>query len=354
MASFEQLFGCIAQVAGSAPGRVNLLGEHTDYNEGLVLPLAIPRHTRVEIAPSRDGQNRFHSMQLDSSVSYAQGDEAPEGFGLYLHGCIQVLRSHGHAVPALLVRVDSNVPIGAGLSSSAALEVATLRALRSMLALRLDDEQIAHLAHEAETRYAGVNCGILDQMACSLAATDRMLYLDTRSLDRRLLPLPAGTALLIIDSGQSRSLSGSGYNQRRAECEQAAGLLGVASLRELEGSPPPERLPPSLLRRVRHVLTENERVRRVLEGVDAHAFGALMNASHHSLSVDYQVSTPALDQLVAALQADVDVFGAKLTGAGFGGACVALVRAGHGAAAAARVLASYGVTHPGARLLIAG
>jgi galactokinase len=353
MASFEELFGCVAQVAGSAPGRVNLLGEHTDYNQGLVLPLAIPRHTRVEIAPSRDRYNRFHSIQHDCSVSYAEGDDAPVGFGLYLHGCIQVLRSRGHAVPALLVRVDSNVPIGAGLSSSAALEVATLRALRSMLALRLDNEQIAHLAHEAETRYAGVNCGILDQMACSLAAPDRMLYLDTRSLERRLLPLPAGAALLIIDSGQSRSLAGSGYNQRRAECEQAAALLGVASLRELEGRPPPQ-LPPALLPRVRHVLTENERVRRAINGVDAPAFGELMNASHHSLSADYQVSTPALDQLADALQADVDVFGAKLTGAGFGGACVALVRAGRGEAAAARVMAAFRASHPAAAVLIAG
>lgn len=354
MPGFVELFGRAAQAAGRAPGRVNLLGEHTDYNQGLVLPIAIPRSVTVEIARSADGRHRFHSVQLGDEISYEDGGEAPDGFARYLYGCIEALRGRGHAVPPVLARVDSDVPIGAGLSSSAALEVAMLRALRTLLGIDIDDEQVALLAHEAENEYAGVRCGVLDQMASSLAGTDRMLYLDTRSLERRLLPLPAGAEILVLDSGESRSLAGSGYNERRAECERAAALLGLASLRDLEGAADARQLPPPLDRRARHVVTENERVRAAARGLDAEAFGALMEASHASLSADYEVSTPALDELAAALQAQTGVFGAKLTGAGFGGACVALVRSGRGAAIAVDVMSSYGLAHPGAAVLITG
>ncbi len=354
MQSFEQLFGRPAGASATAPGRVNLLGEHTDYNQGLVLPLAIPRHVHVEVAIAGDGFNRFHSVQLQETVSYPEGRAPPKGFACYLYGCIEALRARGRPVPAIHARVDSDVPIGSGLSSSAALEVATLRALRALLQMDIDDEQIAYLAHEAETRYVGVNCGILDQMACSLAGTDRMLYLDTQSLERRLLPLPDGATLLIIDSGMSRSLASSGYNQRRAECERAAAQLGLASLRDLTELPAPGRLDEMLHRRVRHVFTENERVRRAVRGVDAEVFGALMNESHASLSADYEVSTPQLDALAAGMQADADVFGAKLTGAGFGGACVALVREGRAARAGDRITGALGARLPSARVLLAG
>jgi galactokinase len=352
MPRFDQLFGRAPQATARAPGRVNLLGEHTDYNLGLVLPLAIPRHVTVEIARSTDGWHRLHSVQLDSTVEWRAGRPAPDGFANYVYGCIEVLRGRGQPVPAVLARVDSDVPIGAGLSSSAALEVALLRALRSLLNLAIDDEQIARVAHEAENHFAGVRCGILDQMASSLAATDRMLYLDTRSLERRLLPLPADAALLIVDSGQPRSLAASGYNQRRAECERAAGLLGLASLRDMTTPDAAGRLPPPLDRRARHVFSENARVRRAADGVDAAAFGALMNDSHASLSADYQVSTPVLDELAVALQADTEVFGAKLTGAGFGGACVALVRPGRSAEVAARVMSGFGAVHREATVLL--
>ena len=354
MDAFHRIFGQSPQASGRAPGRVNLLGEHTDYNLGLVMPLAIPRHVCVQVARSPDGRHRFHSVQLQQDVEYQDGQPAPQGFALYLQGCIEALRSSGQAVPTLCVHVDSDVPIGAGLSSSAALEVAMLRALRELLALSIDDEAIARLAHLAETRYAGVNCGILDQMACSLADTDRMLFLDTQSMQRRLVPLPADATVLIIDSGQSRSLAGSGYNQRRAECEEAARLLGLASLRELQQVPAEGTLPANLHRRARHVFTENARVSAAAAGIDAARFGELMNASHASLSVDYEVSTPALDALAGALQADPDVYGAKLTGAGFGGACVALVKSGRSRAAAERVMAAFAPVHPRAAVLITG
>ena len=290
VSAFQKLFGVPAQASARAPGRVNLLGEHTDYNQGLVLPLAIARHASIDLAPSRDGWHRFHSLQMDSTVAYRDGQEAPQGFARYLHGCIEVLRSWGHEVPSLLACVDSTVPIGAGLSSSAALEVAMLRALRQLLRLVVDDEQIAHFAHEAETRYAGVRCGILDQMASSLADTDRMLYLDTRSLERRLLPLPDGVALLIMDSGEPRALAASGYNQRRAECERAASLLGIASLRDLASTAQASLLPPPLDRRVRHVLTENERVRLATADDDAPVGGTQGRGRCDARSADEPVA----------------------------------------------------------------
>jgi galactokinase len=216
--------------------------------------------------------------------------------------------------------------MGVGLSSSAALEVATLRALRELTHQPLDDVRIAQLAQRAEIEHAGVRCGIMDQMAASLADTERALLLDTRTLERRLVPLPPDSAVLVLDSGIARTLAGSGYNERRAECEAAARLLGVASLRDVHDPAAVARLPAPLRRRARHVVSENARVLDAVACGDAIAFGRLMNASHTSLRDDYEVSVPPLDRLVALLQAQPGVYGARLTGAGFGGACVALCR----------------------------
>jgi galactokinase len=233
------------------------------------------------------------------------------------------------------------VPVGAGLSSSAALEVATLRALDGLLGLGLDPEEVAHLAHQAEVEFAGVSCGIMDQMACSLGRMDRMLFLDTMTLERSLLPLPAGSELLVMHSGVPRSLADSDYNRRRAECEAAAAMLGVRSLRMVDDLVAVDRLPSPLRERARHVVTENRRVQAAINA-DAAAFGGLMTQSHVSLRDDYAVSIPAMDALVAALQQEPGVFGARLTGAGFGGCCVALVRQGTAAATGYRVASCFG------------
>jgi galactokinase len=245
------------------------------------------------------------------------------------------------------------VPIGVGLSSSAALEVATLRALRQLLGLALDDVEIARLAQRAEVEFTGVHCGIMDQMAASLADPSHMLFLDTRSLERRLLPLPAGSEILVLDSGVPRALAASGYNRRRSECEEAARQLGVAALRDVADPAAVESLPEPLRRRARHVVTEN---RRVLDAIEAHGpkpFGLLMDASHRSLSVDYEVSTAELDLLVELLRQCREVHGARLTGAGFGGACVALCRSGSAKAVGKRVLERYRKSgHRGGRLLV--
>lgn len=221
----------------------------------------------------------------------------------------------------------SDVPVGAGLSSSAALEVATIRAIDALLGLGLAPDEVASLAHNAEVEHAGVACGVMDQIACSIGEPGLMLFLDTMTMERRLVPLPKGTEVLVVNSGVPRALAGTQYNQRRAECETAAAMLGVPSLRRVGDPSAVEQLPSPLKERARHVVTENARVLAAIDA-DAEEFGALMTASHASLRGDYAVSVPAIDELVAALQRRPGVFGARLTGAGFGGCCVALVAAG--------------------------
>ncbi len=352
MMDFQQIFGKTPEMQASAPGRVNLLGEHTDYNDGFVLPTAIPQRTTVNLGFSKDGQHHFYSQELDERVSISDNEHTPPGFASYILGCIRLLQQEGQAIPPLNLHVSSSVPMGSGLSSSAALEVATLRGVRSLLNLDLDDVRIAEIAQQAEIQYAGVNCGIMDQMASSLADTDSMLFLDTRSLERHVIPFPAGAEVLVIDSGVPRTLATSGYNQRRAECEEAARSLGVKALRDISDPQAVENLPEPQRRRARHVVTEDNRVLEVLQGVSAQRFGELMNASHASLRDDYEVSVPALDTLVAILQETPGVFGARLTGAGFGGACVALVEAGKAGAIAQNVLERYNNAGNTGRILV--
>lgn len=362
---FQQVFNAAPQTQASAPGRVNMLGEHTDYNDGFVLPTAIPQQTTVYLGASSDEQHHFYAAELEEWANVSSADPTPQGFARYLYGCIKVLDAINGKLPPLNVLVESTVPIGCGLSSSAALEIAMLRGLRSLLHnhlapindvpfdnLQLDDVQLAKLGQQAEIQYAGVQCGIMDQMASSLADTDHMLFLDTRTLDRQLLPFPKDTEILVIDSGVPRTLADSGYNQRRAECEEAAKRLGVPALRDITDPNAVAELPEPLRNRSRHVITENNRVLRVLDGVSAQEFGELMNASHASLRDDYEVSVPALDTLVDLLQQTSGVFGARLTGAGFGGACVALVKAGDANAIAHHVLDQYHQRGYRGRLLV--
>jgi galactokinase len=339
--SFSDVFGREAEVHAHAPGRVNLLGEHTDYNDGFVLPTTIPQLTRVACARSPDARFRFYAANLEEGVEYEDEGPPPQGFAAYVFGCIEVLRLSGFTVPPVLMHITSDVPMGSGLSSSAALEVASLRALRELLQLRFDDVELAKLAQRAEIDYAGVRCGILDQMATSLGDEDHMLFLDTRTLERRLLPLPERSELIVIDSGIPRSLANSGYNARRAECEAAARMLGVSALRDEPTTARSEGLPAPLNKRARHVITENARVLTAAKGIPAAEFGKLMNASHASLRDDYEVSVPPLDLLVSLLQERSEVHGARLTGAGFGGACVALAQSGSATDVKAHVLEAY-------------
>jgi galactokinase len=341
MSSFEQVFGGRPAVVGRAPGRVNLLGDHTDYNDGYVLPIAIDQMTAVSVRPSNTGKYALHADALDSTVRFTLDQPPVEHFATYVFGCLLEARAAGVETPPLDIHVRSDVPMGVGLSSSAALEVATLRALRELTGAPLDDVRLAQLAQRAEIQYAGVRCGIMDQMASSLAGTHSALFLDTRTLERRLVPLPPASAVLVLDSGVSRSLASSGYNQRRAECEEAARRLGVTALRDVSDISALHVLPGPLRRRARHVVTENARVLRAARCTSAEEFGSLMNASHTSLRDDYEVSTLELDRLVALLQAHPHTYGARLTGAGFGGACVALCHTGTLDEIAGEVLQSY-------------
>jgi len=340
------------QAVADAPGRVNLLGEHTDYNDGFVLPVAITQRTRVTMEVIEGDTVEVHARELGETVRFRLGEPPSDHFASYVYGCLMLVKERGAQVPGLRIEVSSEVPMGVGLSSSAALEVATLRCLRTLLSLDLDDVVIAQLAQRAEIEYANVRCGIMDQMASSLAATDRALLIDTRSLERRDVPLPAGSAVLVLDSGVARTLAGSGYNQRRSECEAAAQALGIASLREVTSLQQLDVLPDVQKRRARHVYTENARVMSALDCQDARGFGQLMNESHASLRDDYEVSTGELNLLVDLLQAQPGVFGARLTGAGFGGACVALCEPARLLEVADAVLGKYnGQGHSGKRLV---
>jgi galactokinase len=325
--SFEALYGTSPAARGEAHGRVNLIGDHTDYNDGFVLPTAIPQKTVVETALGA-GRHEAFSANLDRRVTFADVGPLPD-FARYLGGCLRILAEDGIAVPPMRFRIASTVPLGAGLSSSAALEVATLRATAGLLGIAMTPVELARRAQRAEIEWAKVAVGIMDQMACALATVDRMLFLDTKSLEYRLLPLPADSEAIVVDSGQSRELATSAYNLRRAECQRAAEMLGVRSLREVNDPAMTDRLPSPFRERARHVVTENLRVRAAVSAA-APDFGRLMNASHASLRDDYAVSTSALDALTDFLRTLPGVWGARLTGAGFGGACVALAEKGAG------------------------
>ncbi|HLL53520.1 MAG TPA: galactokinase [Myxococcaceae bacterium] len=345
--SFESLFGQAATVSARAPGRVNLIGEHTDYNGGYVLPTAIPQQTRVELAPRGDLRVRAFSANLGEQQEYEVAAEKPgRGWLDYVQGVTWVLAAEGHPLRGFDLWLDSKVPLGSGLSSSAALEVALLRGLRSLFGLALDDVRLALLGQKVECDFVGAPVGMMDQMASSLAGTDAALFLDTRTMRFERVTLPPGGEIIVINSGVTHSHAGGDYRVRRAECERAASLLGVPQLRDLpEGElARAASLPEPLGRRVRHVVTENARVLAAVEALrrgDLPGLGALLDASHASQRDDYEVSVPEIDLLVELSRAEPAVYGARLTGGGFGGSIVALAKAGAGAEVARRVAERY-------------
>ena len=338
---FLAAFGYEADVVASAPGRVNLLGEHTDYNDGFVLAIALAQQTTVSIGRAVGAEFRLRSDGFGRPLAFTLEQPPDEPFGRYVFSCLREVARRGQAIPPLDMHVASELPMGVGLASSAALEVATLRALRRLLDAPIDDVEIAQMAQRAEIDCAGVRCSIVDQMAASLADTEHPLLLDTRTLQTRLWSLPAGTAVLVIDSGVPRSPATSRLEERRGECQEACARLGVASLRDVRRVAAVESLSDPWRRRARHVVSENARVLRAVAGADSARLGRLMNESHASLRDDYEVSIPEVDRLVSLLQEHPAVHGATLTGAGFSGACVALCAADRIAEAAAEVLGDY-------------
>ncbi|WP_437592369.1 galactokinase [Sorangium sp. So ce1000] len=355
--SFEVVFGRPAKVLGEAPGRVNLIGEHTDYSGGYVLPTAIPQKTRVEIAPRDDRLIQVSTANVDggAQLSFRAGEEARRGLWLdYVQGITAVLRGRGASIPGFDARIASTVPLGSGLSSSASLLVALTRALRTMLGLPIDDVEIARIAHAAEHDFVGAPVGTMDQMAASLADESTALFIDTRTLAFERIPLPAEAELLVVDSGVAHQHASGDYKTRRAECERAAAALGVPQLRDVDADAARASieqriasLPAPLDRRARHVVTENARVLAAVAALragDLGRLGQLFDASHRSMRDDFEVSVPAVDDLVESARAQPEVFGARLTGGGFGGSIVALVKRGCAASAGRAVVEAYART----------
>jgi galactokinase len=349
-ASFQALFGEEPSVRASAPGRVNVIGEHTDYNGGFVLPAAIPQHTTVELRPHAGPTVTVWSRDITrggEQKTYTLGSETLGRDWLdYVRGITHILAGAGHALSGFNLRIESNVPVGSGLSSSAAMEISILRGLREAFGLELTDTELALIGQRVENEFVGAPVGIMDQMACSLAADGYMLFLDTRSLVYEQLPVPESAQLLVIDSGVAHSHAAGEYRTRRAECGLAASLLGVRELRDVTTSDLARvaALPEPLNRRARHVVTENQRVLETVEAfraADLAAVGALLSASHSSMRDDFEVSIPDIDLLVGIAAARPDVYGARLTGGGFGGSMVALAPRGAAPRAAALIAAEY-------------
>jgi galactokinase len=328
-------------VKASAPGRVNLIGEHTDYNAGYVLPMPIPQRTEVELRLRKDSIVRVWSRELKVTGEYRIGAEERRGLWLdYVMGCTDVLNRAGYPLGGCDLYISSDVPLGSGLSSSASLEVACLRALREAFSLAIDDTQLALFGQRAENELVGAPVGVMDQLCASLGVPGHALFIDTRSLEATSIKVSPALDLIVIASGLQHDHSKGDYRTRRAECEEAARLLGVASLRDVEDHERVASLPAPLDRRARHVVTENARVLAAVAALRANDFallGKLFLTSHASMRDDFQVSVPLIDHLVELCMAERDVYGARLTGGGFGGSIVAIAKSGTAGAIAKRI-----------------
>ena len=346
-ALYEAHFDAPPELLGWSPGRVNLLGEHVDYNDGLVLPAAINRAVRLAAGPAPDGMVDLVAQDLDERVTFrvdqleAKLDVAGRPFpkwALYPASVAWSLGQAGYALQGLKAVYTSDIPIGAGLSSSAAVEVGFALVWQALGDWQIERMRMARICQRGENEYVGVASGLMDQFTCAHGIAGQALFFDTRSLDWQPATLPPNTALIIADSGVRRNLAESEYNQRRKDCEQAVALLRehLPDLRSLRDISPIElaafgiHLPPVVHRRAEHVVKEIARVQSAfsaLKRADARTFGALMFAGHASLRDLYEVSTPELDALVDIARELPGCLGARLTGAGFGGCTVNLVEA---------------------------
>ena len=345
IAKFQECFGETPAHVVRAPGRVNLLGEHVDYNDGFVLPIAIDREIWLAFSPGDTDQTTLSAVDLSEDVSFTLGTLSAKTdasskdlptWALYPAGVMWVLREAGLATPALKGAYTSNVPQGSGLSSSAAVEMAFVLAWQTLGGWHLPSMERALLGQKAENQYVGVNCGIMDQFASACGEQDRLLHLDCRSLEWHTLPLPNDIAIVIADTRMRRTLTSGEYNKRRADCEEAVRILseklpGIKSLRDVrvnDFNQHASQLPERVEKRARHVVEEIERSERaipLLEQGNMAEFGKLINQCHASLRDLYEVSIPELDTMVEVAQSLPGCYGARLTGAGFGGCTVNLV-----------------------------
>ena len=335
--AFHEFFGYPARHLFRAPGRVNLIGEHTDYNEGFVLPMAIDRSVWMAASPADrpDRTVRLVAVSLGPAEhTFSLDGLQPEPvarWANYVRGVLAILERAGYRLGSLDLAYAGNVPIGAGLSSSAAVEVAVATAVREIYDLELPDLELAQICQQAEQEFAGTQCGLMDQLISVVGQEGHALLIDCRHLTWKPVSIPANAAVVICDTGKRRGLADSAYNERRAQCEEGARRLGVAALRDLDVDAfeaMAVELPPLLRKRCRHVVHENSRTLCAAEALGLGHLGAvgqLMNQSHSSLRDLYEVSCEELDLMAALAQSQSCCWGARMTGAGFGGCVVALV-----------------------------
>ena len=354
-ARFDERYGAAGRRVAVAPGRVNLIGEHTDYNDGFVLPMAIGKAAVVVFRPRDDRRLRGYSVAFDELQELALDSLQPpggNGWLAYVAGVAWAFASEGLPICGLDLVVDGDVPIGAGLSSSAALELATARALAAAAGVPWDPVRMARLGQKAETGYVGMNCGIMDQFASAACEEGKALLLDCRSLETQAVPVPARAAVVVMDTGARRTLAGSAYNERRAACERVVAALSrtrrdVRALRDVSISQleaARSSLDATDFLRASHVVPENTRpveLAKAFAHDDLALAGRLMNDSHASLRDLYAVSCEELDLITEIARRQPSCYGARMTGAGFGGCAVALVDASAVEAFAAAVLPAY-------------
>lgn len=332
---FQEEFNAAPRYIVRAPGRVNLIGEHTDYNEGFVLPMAIDRATWIAFSPRNDGHVRAHSVDFDETLEFSLGhfENTDQGWLEYVKGMAWVLQAAGYRLTGWNGTIAGDVPVGAGLSSSASIELAVARAFATISDIPWNPPVIAQLAQRAENEWVGMNCGIMDQMISAAGVAGTALLIDCRSLETRNVPLPPDTVIVVLDTATRRGLVDSAYNERRKQCEDAARAFNVQALRDVslaEFERRAHELDDVTRRRARHVISENERTLAAADAMnagDAARMGELMNASHISLRDDFEVSSDALNLMVEQAQQQPGCYGARMTGAGFGGCAVALVQA---------------------------
>lgn len=336
----KQFPNSLPTIVASAPGRVNLLGEHTDYNDGFVLPLAIDAQITFVGAPNNTNKVNLYSADFKALDSFALEDiklVQKNTWSNYIRGVCAMLIAAGHPLAGMNIVLQGNVPLGAGLSSSAALEVAAALFIQELNQLKIDRVELVKIAQKAENDFVGVNCGIMDQFISMMGEKDHALFLDCRTLEYQLVEAPfakAGYSLVVINSGVKRGLVDSEYNLRRSQCEEAVKALRkdlpqITALRDvtIQDFDLIKALPSELRKRAMHVVTENQ---RVIDGVkalrenDLKTFGRLLNESHESLRSDYEVSCFELDLLVQLTRSISGTIGARMTGAGFGGSMIAL------------------------------
>ncbi|QEU93839.1 galactokinase [Streptomyces kanamyceticus] len=338
---FTELYGHVPDGVWSAPGRVNLIGEYTDVNEGFVMPLALPHTVVAAVSRRTDGVLRLHSADIDAPVVELRVDElAPlsdgGGWAAYPAGVVWALRAAGHPVGGADLHLASTVPTGAGLSSSAALEVVTALALNELFELGLSRPELAVLSQRAENAFVGVPCGVMDQMASACCTEGHALHLDCRDLSIRQVPFDLaahGLCLLVVDTRVKHELGDGAYAERRAGCEEGARALGVSHLRDVPYAGLDDalaRLTDDRVRRyVRHIVTDDERVERIiglLDAGDVRGIGTALTEGHASLRDDFRISCPELDLAVETANT-AGAYGARMTGGGFGGSALLLVEA---------------------------